>query len=128
MAEDERKASLIDELARTRSHIAGNVSALGHDLDVATHVRRSFARHPAIWIGATTLLGLVLSRMLFGKKKPVPSRKAPEPELEKVGKAGLVITALKFAFDIARPVLIPWATRLFAEHFGVEKSSGNTPR
>jgi hypothetical protein len=104
------------------------LGALRQDLDVAAHLRRSFARHPALWIGGTVLLGLCLSRLFGGKKKTVTSRKGPEPELEKVGKAGLVLGALKIAFDVARPVLIPWATRRFTEYFGAEKDREYPPR
>ena len=130
MAEDERKTALIAELARTRGQISGNVRALGHDLDFATRARRSFARHPAIWIGGTALLGLLVTRMLFGKKQTIPARtrKTAEPEIEKIGKAGLAVAALKIAFNIARPVLIPWATRLFTEYFSPEKDRGYPPR
>jgi hypothetical protein len=130
MAEDERKTALIAELTRTRGQISGNVRALGHYLDFATRARRSFARNPAIWIGSTALLGLLVARLLFGKKQAVPTRtrKTQEAEIEKVGKAGLALAALKIAFNIARPVLIPWATRLFAEYFSPEKERGYPPR
>lgn len=124
MAEDERKTELIAALARTRSQITANVHLLGHDLDFAARARRSFARHPAVWIGGTVIIGLVVSRLLWPKRKPAVTRKTKEPELEKVGRAGLLLGALKIAFDIARPILIPWATRLFAERFSPEKNRG----
>ena len=131
MAEDERKAELIAELARSRAHISQNAGELRHDLDVATHLRRSFARHPAVWIGAAAVVGLIITRPFGRKKNAAPSRssrKDPEPEIEKVGRAGLFLAGLKFAFDIARPVLIPWATRRFAEYFAEGKTSGYPPR
>jgi len=128
MAEDERKTELIAALARSRSQITGNVRLLRHDLDFAARARRSFARNPAVWIGGTVVLGLVVSRLLWPKRKPAVTRKTKEPEIEKVEKAGLVLGALKIAFDIARPILIPWATRLFTERFGPEKDRGYDSR
>jgi hypothetical protein len=130
MAENERKAALISSLERSRSEIASTAHALRQDLDVAAHVRRSFARNPAIWIGATSLAGLILVRILWPKPKIVTQRRPgkKEAELEEVGKAGLALSALKIAFDIARPVLIPWATRLFVERFSPDQNRTPPPR
>ena len=122
MAQDERKTELIAELARTRSEITDQVHRVGRDLDVATRARRAFARHPAVWIGGAALLGLFLARLPLRRKKAAPSRRrAEEPVIEKAGKAGLVLGALKIAFDIARPALTTWATRRFAAYFDPSK-------
>jgi len=122
MAEDERKTELIAALARGRSQITANAHLLGHDLDFAARARRSFARNPTVWIGGTVVLGLVVARLLWPKRKLAVTRKTKEPEIEKVGQAGLLLGALKIAFDIARPILIPWATRLVTERFSPEKN------
>jgi hypothetical protein len=125
MAEDERKAELTAELARSRGHITRNVHALGRDLDFATRARRAFKRHPAVWIGGAILIGLFIARIPLRRKAPTaaPLRKA-EPAVEKVEKAGLVLGALKVAFDIARPTLIGWATRRMADYFETGSRGG----
>jgi len=130
MAENERKAALISSLERSRAEITSTVHVLREDLDVAAHVRRSFARNPAIWIGATSVAGLILVRILWPKPKIVPKgrQSKKEAEVEEVGKAGLALGALKIAFDIARPVLIPWATRLFVERFSPDPNRNSRPR
>jgi hypothetical protein len=119
MAEDERKAQLSALLARSRAQITDNVHALGHDLDFASRARRAFRMHPAVWIGGAVLVGLFISRLPFGRKKAAaaPRSKKTEPMVEKVGKTGLALGALKIAFDIAKPTLVGWATRRVAEYF-----------
>jgi len=119
MAEDERKAELTALLARSRTQITDNVHALGHDLDFASRARRAFRTHPAVWIGGAIVIGLFISRLPLGRKKTaaVPRSKKAEATVEKVEKTGLVLGALKIAFDIARPTLMGWATRRLAEYF-----------
>jgi hypothetical protein len=119
MAEDERKAELIAELAQARTQITDNFHGLGRDLDFASKARRAFKSNPAVWIGAAVVIGVVVARLPLGRKKaaPVSSRKKAEPTVEKVEKAGLLLGALKIAFDIARPTLMGWATRRVADYF-----------
>ena len=118
MAEDERKAELTAELAHARKQITTNVHSLGRDLDFAARARRAFKTHPAVWIGAAILIGLFVSRLPFGRKKVVVKEgKKAEPTVEKVEKAGLLLGALKIAFNIAKPTLMGWATRYVAEYF-----------
>jgi len=128
MAEDERKAELIAALAQSRTHITGNVHALGHDLNFVARARRAFKTHPAVWIGGAVILGLVISRLPLRRKAPSPAphkKRSVEPTIEKVEKAGLLLGALKIAFDIARPTLIGWATRRVASYFeGGERGGG----
>ncbi|MDR3406654.1 MAG: hypothetical protein P4L99_29485 [Chthoniobacter sp.] len=131
MAEDERKAELIAALAHSRTHITGNVHALGRDLDFASRARRTFKTHPAVWIGGAVLLGLVIARLPLRRKTPsaIPRKsKHAEPTIEKVEKAGLLLGALKIAFDIARPTLMGWATRRVAEYFEAGNRGGGPGR
>lgn len=121
MAEDERKAELTAALARSRGQITTNARALGRDLDFAARARRAFTTHPAVWIGGAVIIGLFISRLPFGRKKPTPvprsKSKKTEETVEKVEKTGLLLATLKIAFDIAKPTLIGWATRRVAEYF-----------
>ena len=130
MAEDERKAELTATLALSRARISTNVHALGHDLDFVTRTRRAFTRHPAVWIGGAVLIGLLISRLPLGRKKAVPASrsKKAEPTVEKVEKAGLLLGALKIAFDIARPTIMGWATRRVADYFEAGNRGGAARR
>lgn len=126
MVENERKTELIAELAEARSQITGNFHGLKRDLDFASKARRAFKTNPAVWIGAAVVIGLVVARLPFGRKKvaPAPSWKRSESKVEKAEKAGLLLGALKIAFDIAKPTLMGWATRRVANYF---ESSSRDP-
>lgn len=129
MAEDERKAELTGQLARSRTQITTNVHALGRDLDFASRARRAFKTHPAVWIGGAILIGLVISRLPFGRKKvTVKVGKKAEPTVEKVERAGLLLGALKIAFNILRPTLMGWATRWVADYFERSNRFNTGPR
>ena len=119
MAEEQRKAELSTVLARSRGEITTNVHALGHDLDFVSRARRAFKTHPAVWIGSALLVGLLISRLPFGRKKVVvaPRAKKTEETIEKVEKTGLLLAVLKIAFNVLKPTLMGWATRRVAEYF-----------
>lgn len=117
MAQDERKAELTAKLALSRTQITEQARLLGHDLDWRTRSRRAFSRHPAVWIGAAALIGLVIARFPLRRKAPAPHRKSAEPVIEKAEKAGLLLTALKIGFDLARPALTKWVTRWVMDYF-----------
>jgi len=124
MADDERKAELTADLARSRTQLTGNWHGLRHDLNVAARARRAFSRHPAVWIGGAVLLGLLIARLPLRRKKASIPRKKAEATVEKVEKAGLLLVALKFAFNLARPALTAWVTRRAAEYFDERNRDG----
>jgi hypothetical protein len=125
MAEDERKAELSAQLARSRTQITDNVHALGRDLDFVSRARRAFKTHPAVWIGGAILIGVFVSRLPFGRKKvTVKAGRKSGATMEKVEKAGLMLGALKIAFDIAKPTLMGWATRRVADYFEAGNRNG----
>lgn len=120
MAQNDDKAELILELAKARSAIGGNVVHLRRDLDFPTRARRAFKKSPIPWLVAAGLVGLVVARIPGRTKKvvkvvPKRSRDDDSP-VEKAGKAGLVLGALKIAFDLARPALLKWATQRFSDY------------
>ena len=107
MADESRKAELIADLARARGELTAHTRAVRRDLDVATRMKSSFRRHHLVWLAGAGLLGLLLTRRPRRKQAaPRPWRK-PAPEAKAV-KAGLLLTAMKLAFDILRPVLTKW--------------------
>jgi hypothetical protein len=125
MAQDHDKAELIAELARARTTASANVVALRHDLDFPARARRSFAKNPLPWIGGAAVLGLIVARIPKRTKKVVTVfPKKEEPVAAKAGKAGLVLGALKIAFDFARPALLKWATQRFSNYMGAEGRKG----
>jgi hypothetical protein len=128
MAEDRRKAELIAELARARARLTANAQGLRTELDFPTKARRAFTRHPAVWIGGAALLGLLVAKLPARRKKGVVKRKGAEPVLEKAGQAGLLLGALKIAFDFARPALLKWATQRATDYFATRQHHDPTYR
>ena len=129
MAQDHDKAELIAELARTRTAASANVAALRHDLDFPARAKKSFVKSPLPWLGGAAVLGLIVARIPKRTKKVVTVfAKKEEPAIEKAGKVGLVLGALKIAFDFARPAILKWATQRFADYMDSAQTQTRKPR
>lgn len=117
MAQHDDKAALILELAKARNTISANVTGLRHDLDFPTRAKRAFKKNPAVWLGAAGVAGLVIARIAGRPTKVVKvfPKKTEDTPVEKAGKAGLVLGALKIAFDLVRPALMRYATQFATE-------------
>lgn len=118
MAQDPDKAELIAELARARSAASANAQLLRRDLDFPTRAKKAFKKSPLPWLGGAALLGLIVARIPRRVKtqKVVTVFPKKETPVETAGKAGLVLGALKIAFDMARPALMKWATQRIADY------------
>ena len=116
MAEDDRKTELMAELAAARGRVTVNLRALRKDLDVPTRARHAFVRQPFAWVGGASLLGLMVSRFTFRKRKVVVVQKGKESTVEKAEKAGVLLGILKLVFDLVRPALTTWATKFVTEY------------
>lgn len=131
MAEIDRKAELIASLAAARSQVTSDWRVVRRELDLTTKAKRSFKRHPLPWLGGASILGLIVARLPRRTKKesvPVMKVKHEEPAVEKAGKAGLLLGALKFAFDFAKPALTRWATQRLSEYVANVANRGYTQR
>ena len=120
MAQNHDKAELILELARARSALASNVQGLRRDLDFSARAKKSFKKNPVPWLGGAAVLGLLIARRPTRSKTPpkkvVKFFPQEDKAVEKAGKAGLMLGAMKIVFDLARPVLMRWATQRFSEY------------
>ncbi len=121
MPDDDRKSELIVDLARTRVDLTRHAHGMRHAMDFGARFRAHFQRNGMAWMAAAVLLGLLVTR-IPGRKKTVvvtkPWRKAePTAETQAV-KAGLLITGLKLAFDVLRPVLMKYVTRRLMGYAG----------
>ena len=116
MAEDQRKAELTAEIARARSRIGANLGALRRDLDFPARAKAAVLKHPAAWVGGATLLGMLLAGLPGRRKKAVGKHSGAETKIAAVEKTGLLLGALKIAFDLSRPALAKWASRRVADY------------
>ena len=128
MAEDQRKAELTAELARSRVRLAANFGALRRDLDFPARVKGAVTRHPAAWIGGATLFGILLAKLPARRKKAVVIGHGKPAKLARAGMTGLLLGALKIAFDLSRPALAKWAGRRVADYMDGTKTNGHPPR
>jgi hypothetical protein len=116
MAEDDRKIELMAELQAARRRMTVNFRALRKDLDIPARAKHAFVRQPLAWIGGASFAGLIVSRFAFRRNKTVVVRKGSEPMIEKAEKAGVLLGILKLVFDLVRPALTAWATRLLTAY------------
>ena len=125
MAQESRKSELIAQLALARGEASASVRGLSRDLNVVHRAGASFQKHRLFWLGGAGVLGLLLSQVAARPKKVVVNRRAPKSgNEEKVVKAGLLITLLKIAFDLARPVLTKWVARKVSDYASARFGSG----
>ncbi len=120
MAGDPRKQTLTADLAAARARLTGYATALRHDLHVSRRLKSGVSGNPIAWFGGATVVGLLLSKLPPARRKVVVKGPAIRNDsAEKAGKAAFLLTALKFAFDFAKPTLIAWAKqRMFSEAGG----------
>lgn len=105
MAEPQTVAELSASIERARARLARNADALRHDLDVASHVKESFHRHKAAYIGGASVFGLLLSKLPARKKKVYIEAKGSGKGIKEAEKAGLWLIVLQFLFKTFRPAL-----------------------
>lgn len=115
MAESEdRKQDLSRALALARQSLDTHGQKVRESLDVPKRVRQSFRKNAVLWIGGAVLLGFLISKIPPRTKKVRVDAGRDKMDAAEVGKSagvmGLVIAAVKIAFDVFRPVLLRWAT------------------
>jgi len=111
MAKPPDRKELIAELAASRAAFTGYTTALRHDFDLGSKLKRSFRGHPAAWIGGAALLGLLLSKLPpTCRKIGVRGPALHSQPAKNAGKAAFALTALKFTLDFAKPALLRWVT------------------
>ena len=125
MAEEQRKAELTAELAHARRRLGVNLGALRHDLDFPARAKSAVMKHPAAWISGATLLGMVLARLPARRKKAAAGHSGAASKIATVEKTGLLLGALKIAFDLSRPALAKWASRRVADYMDSRGNDGH---
>ena len=128
MAEDERKSELTAELARARSRIGANLGALRRDLDFPARVKGAVMKHPAAWVGGATLFGVLLAKLPRRRKQTAVQHDGVDAKVISAGKTGLLLGALKIAFDLSRPALAKWAGQRVADYMDGARNDRRFPR
>jgi hypothetical protein len=110
MAESRRKTELAADLDRARAALARNFDALRQDMDVGTHLKASFHKNKAAYIGGATVFGLLLSKLPPRKKKVYVEKKS-KGIVKEAQKAGLWLVLLEFLFKTFRPLITSVVTK-----------------
>lgn len=100
------------EIDASRRAVQQDYAALRAELDFATKTKRAVVANPLPWLGGAAFLGYILS----GRKQPKPPKhRRGEPEAarpaRKLGVLGVLLTAARLLFPLARPALTAFAVR-----------------
>ena len=117
---EDRKAALTAELARARAEIGGAADVVRARLDFGARARQSVSHHRWWWLGGAVLAGVLLAKLPARTKKIYVDEKGRKLPRSSAVTAGLLLGAVKIAFDLAKPSLLKMAARR-AEDFVRER-------
>jgi hypothetical protein len=109
MAEIPRKdrAAIKSDIALSRDRMARELSGLRYELDIPRKIKNSFRDQTGIWIGALTVVGLLIAIAPARKKKIYIRAKENSKENGKgLLEGGALVGVLKFAATLLRPALV----------------------
>ena len=113
MAEIPRKdrAAIKSDIALSRDRLGRELSGLRYELDFPRKVKNSFRQQPAMWVGAITVVGLLVAIAPARRKKVYVRSKENSKQNDKgLLEAGALVGLLKFAATLLRPTLIKFVT------------------
>jgi hypothetical protein len=91
--------------------MARELSGLRYELDIPCKIKNSFRDQTAIWIGALTVVGLLIAISPARKKKVYVRAKDNSKENGKgLLEAGALVGVMKFAATLLRPALVKFVT------------------
>ncbi|HEV7868357.1 MAG TPA: hypothetical protein VGO90_11795 [Chthoniobacteraceae bacterium] len=109
---EELKAELLGTLSSARAHLSAEGGALKTVLSPKRMLRDSIDRNRSTLLGSCALGGMLLAWLPGRRKEKVvrpPSKRSPD--VEKAGRAAIVLAVLKFATDLTRPILLEWVQK-----------------
>ena len=117
------KAELLAEIARSRSAIARDTSALRAELDLAAKIQNSVRSRPFAWLGGAAAIGYffagpktrtkTVTKFVGGKRKDSSAREARRKPR---GVVGIVLSLLKLSLPLVRPALTAYAAKRFGDY------------
>ncbi len=116
MAEiDRRKAALIAEIEVSRSEIRTAIRRVERAANIIERARRGITANLSTWLIGASIGGFLLSKTLSGSKRGNSHTPSYLDRPKKRFPAGILVGAVKVAFDLARPALLQWAASRFVQ-------------
>lgn len=121
------KEQILADLARSRSEMARDCSALRRELDMRAKFNHVVRRNPLAWFGGAAALGWMLAgpktrtRTKTITKLAQPGGKPPKDGENVVARTGFVAVLFglgRFLLPLLKPVISTYATKLLAEAAG----------
>jgi hypothetical protein len=113
MAKESGKNRPLDEIkqriAHSRDHLGRDLEGLRYELDIPLKIKKSFQRKTTLWIAGAVVLGLMFTVGSGRKKKIYIDAKGKRKGQQNLAEAGLLLTAVKFATDVLKPVVVSYA-------------------
>jgi len=105
------RAAIKSDIALSRDRLGRELNGLRYELDFPRKIKNSFRQQPAMWVGAITVVGLLVAVAPARRKKVyVRSKENSKQNDKSLLQAGALVGILKFAATLLRPTLIKFVT------------------
>jgi hypothetical protein len=95
-------------IERSRYELGRDLTGLRYELDIPLKIKKSFQRQTALWIAGAVVLGLIFTARSGRKKKIYINAKGKRKGNEVLVETGLLLTAVKFATSVLKPVIVSY--------------------
>ena len=120
-AEGNRKAQLVYELERSRSEFARSARGVRRGVSVTAVLKRAVVRRKLATLVGAVVAGLVLTRLLFRKKKADPGQYAAAampamPRSKEGERAAFLLGVLGLLVTLVKPAVTSFLSRKIADY------------
>ncbi|MCB1230950.1 MAG: hypothetical protein KDN19_11815 [Verrucomicrobiae bacterium] len=123
MSHENERARLRRELSESRRQLSGDLSELGHAMNVRERLQDAVRRHPAWWIGGGLVGGVILANLLRLPSRDRHSRDNGAADSVKPSLfLGLLGIAGKQILRLSEPALKRYAQQEIERWMGVSRS------
>lgn len=106
-------------IERSRFDLGRDLDGLRYELDIPLKIKKSFQRKTVLWIAGAVVLGLMFTVGSGRKKKIYVDAKGKRKKgAEQLAETGLLLTGVKFATSVLKPVLVNYVVQRMKNHSG----------
>lgn len=125
MAKESGTDGSLNEIKRrieqSRYELGRDLSGLRYELDIPLKIKKSFQRNTVVWVAAAVVLGLMFTGGPRRRKKIYVDAKGRKKGKETLVEAGLLLTAVKFAASVLKPVIVSYAMQKLNAFSGAQR-------